>query len=79
MKSRVFYFLMALVLFVVPVSPRPHGIERLSPRLVRALETGDPAQRTADGRLKVWVRFTDKGMQGDELAAALEQLLRSVA
>lgn len=43
----------------------------LAPGLARAL--GDPAHaaRRADGRLKVWVRFRDKGVPAEQLPAAL--------
>ncbi len=47
--------------------------ETLTPGLQRALAVGDSPAQAADGTLAVWVHFTDKGVDGPALAAALQR------
>ena len=72
-RRRRLLLLLALTLVVSTIGAgvRPDG--RVSPRLARALANGDPALRAPDGRLKVWVRFRDKGVPREDLPAALAQ------
>jgi hypothetical protein len=50
----------------------------LPPRLARTLDDSSHPARTADGRLKVWVRFRDKGVAAADLPAALAQAARTI-
>lgn len=73
MIRRRLFLSLALVLLVAPIAPGARPADRVSARLERALATDDPGLRAADGRLKVWVRFRDKGVPDGELATALAQ------
>lgn len=70
-SRRNLLFLLALALLAAPIAPGSRTGDRLSRSLERALATGDPALRAADGRYKVWVRFRDKGVRGADLDAAV--------
>jgi len=66
-----FLTVVALLALVAVETPERSAEQRLSPRLAQVLgDAGHPA-RTVDGRLKVWVRFRDKGVAEADLPAAL--------
>ena len=71
------FVLISLLLLVVSVAATALAAAsddaKITPRLRAAFDDSDFPWRAADGRIAVWVFFTDKGLAGNELQQALSR------
>lgn len=79
MPTRFIWLGLAISLILIPPASAAPREDAILPRLQSALAQPAHPWRQEDGRLAVWVYFTDKGFSGGTLVARLEAKERSLS